>query len=242
MAKLTADNITEEMVFEVESYVEKTDFGYKSIVLSELMTGYSINPDIGTRVVVVTPPTGSGTKQVQWKIEGETEVWTSFWGVFRNNTRYVSGDVNPTITERITSTEGKFNGFDVEVSRVEIEDLTEGTNYPEATLSIYLDFIGTSEGKKKITTNIINKVKASGGFKQHVQTLVSECLEDKQDDINKLLEVITEDKREVYTWYSGGKVSIDVNIANDIETMEEDIGKVLDKFIQSKTSKSQYTV
>lgn len=230
MTKPAAKNVTVGMVYEIIAHDDLLAIGMRGAT--------DFNPPIGTHVEIVNEPYGTQGRVVDWVIVGQSTIYTSFWGLFRDNTELRTGKPKPTNPVALTNPTGQFAGFDITVKKTKIEDYTDGMGFGE--ISIVFGFDGSFTGKKKLPTVLINQIKNTPGFKAHVLDLTHREITKHQTEITDILKNATEKQDDAFTWYTNGGVELTVRIANSLNTIHENAEKQLETFIQAKKTHTSF--
>jgi hypothetical protein len=241
--KLSAKEVVTGMICEVISQDKDLEFGFDP---DASMMAPGVVVPIGTHIEVMKAPYKvQGSQRVDFRIVGDTKVSASFWSIFRNNTELLSGTPAIVTPISVTST-GRFAGFDLKVSKVELEDYISGLGFSQ--LKVYFEFVGSLTGAKKVNTKLINQIKASPGFKTEILAQIDHVLASRRSEIDAFIVRIDPSARyfkhaydnRIVTWYSGGKLSLESNIMDDFTTLRSDIEKQVDVFIASKSTNTRF--
>lgn len=243
MAKLTMKQITNGMEFILESHDEDCRFCWEK---GDDYLYTRLNPPIRSIITVTKAPyKESGVALIDFTIKGDPKEYSANWSIFRNHTTYKSGIVGKKPIIEITSA-GPYGGFDIKVKSTHIQDYIDGLGF--ATNEVDVEFIGTFNGGKKVTTKMINEIKKTAGFSDKLKEILIENLEAKEKQVKEYIKKYDPVKVrgtsyqdiKVQTWYKSGKVTFDIYLTDDFDTVKENVKKQVDYFVKSKKTNLGY--
>mgnify|MGYP006272845817 CR=1 FL=1 len=239
MAKVKAAEVKEDMIFEVLEMPEDKYIAY----IGDGMRSAKVNIPVGTQLRITEAPGSNsyaGGMRVKWKVvDNELHEYWSFWSTFKKYTKYVEGEKTKPVGEAITSN-GEFAGMDLEVNDIQFKSWC-GSGFC-GPIQFKLDFIGEFVGCKRLTTNLINQVKRSDGFKERMMNIISDIVRERMEEAKEYVSSHGGLTPHWVTTYCGGRVRFKIPIVeDDFEGTMEWVEELLDKFIESdSTSESVY--
>jgi len=107
-----------------------------------------------------------------------------------------------------------------------------------------VEFVGTFTGKSKMNTKLITQIKNEPGFKDEILKLIDAEFIGRRPSIDtaitrintKASYFLSQYDRRMVTWYSGGKLLLELSIMDDYTTFRRDIERLIDVFIQAKST------